>query len=35
MSKDLAAIKKDCDISYDFKDAKIGTTFYKGSIPVI
>ena len=29
MSKDLATIKKDCDISYDFKDAKIGTLFTK------
>ena len=29
MSKDLATIKKDCDLSYDFKDAKIGTLFTK------
>lgn len=29
MSKDLATIKKDCEIAYDFKDAKIGTLFTK------
>ena len=32
MSKDLATIKKDCDLSYDFKDAKIGTLFTKGEV---